>query len=121
VVTTDDRPLSPFARRARELRQLRGLSQETVANNGGFSPGYIGSIESGARGTHISRDFVLKYAKGLRATDAERNELLRLAGHLVEGEQEPTRPGFVEAVNSDPRLRSDQRDVLLRLYKTFVG
>lgn len=115
----EDRVLSPFARRVAELRSLRGYSQQTVARAGAFSPGYIGSIESGDRGRRPSRDMVLKVAKGLKATAAETDELLRLAGYVTVSV--PGRVSFASVVNADPRLRSDQRRILLDLYGSFTG
>lgn len=120
VGTPKDTSLSPFARRVKELRNLRGLSQQAVARTGEFSPGYIGGIETGDRGKQPTRDLVMKIAKGLRATREETDELLRLAGYVTAGEV-PARLSFAEVVNTDPRLRSDQRKVLLDLYATFTG
>lgn len=120
AAAAEDRVLSPFARRVAELRNLRGYSQQMVATAGGFSPGYIGSIESGDRGRRPSRDMVLKIARGLRATDQETDELLRLAGYLT-ADAVPDRLSFAEVVNTDPRLRSDQRKILIDLYATFTG
>lgn len=114
-------PLSPFGELVLQIRKRRGFSQKQVARQGGVSPGNIGLIERGERGKRPSRDTVLAIADGLRATPAERAALLHAAGfegRVPAGEQFP---GVVEAINADPRLRSDQRDSLIAVYRSYVG
>lgn len=52
-----------FGRRVRELRQLRGLSQEELAERSGMHRTYISSLERGHRNVGI--DNVLLLARAL--------------------------------------------------------
>lgn len=121
---TDERELSAFGAYMRDLRLSRGFSQAAVARVGGLSSGHVGGIETGERGARPSRDMVLRIAKGLRASDAERDRLLELAGYVVRfgqgGRAEP-RSTFGEVVTGDERLTSRQKDILLDLYSDFTG
>ncbi len=110
---------SPFGVFVRRIREERGYSQAQVSELGGLSDGHLAMIESGARGHRVSRDMVLRIIQGLRATDDQANELQRLAGHPPTTDLPPT-PSFVEAVNTDPKLRADQKRALLDLYSTMV-
>lgn len=114
----DPQPTS-LGQLALRIRKARGYSQAQVAQRGKLSPGYVAMIETGGRGQAIGRDYVLRLAKGVRATDDERDEMLRLAGYRPEGDLPPT-PSFVEAVNSDVALRADQKRILIDLYETLV-
>lgn len=121
-VAPRSRQLSPFAELVLALRKRRGFSQKQVARLGGISPGYIGLIERGERGLRPSRDKVISIADGLRASDAERTALLRAAGHEGREAGDGTQaPSVIEAIVSDPRLRSDQREVLIAAYRSYVG
>lgn len=103
-------------------RERRNLSQPGLAQRAGLTKGYIGGIESGARGKRPSRDTVLAIAQGLGLDAAERAELLRVAGRPeVEISIDDDRPSFESFVRSDPALRSDQKQVLVATYKSFVG
>lgn len=109
-------PLGVFVRR---IRESRGYTVAEVASRGQLSEGSVSGIETGARGKNPHRDTLLRLAAGLRATDDERDELLRLGGHPPATDLPPT-PTVVEAVNTDTKLRADQKRVLLELYKTMV-
>lgn len=115
----DNAPLSAFAQMVKRIRVSRGYSQAAVTARAGLSAGYIGMIENGQRGRRPSHDTVLRLAVGLRATDDEREELLRAAGY--QRSDETGAPlSYEEAVNLDPRLRADQKRVLVDLYTTMV-
>lgn len=103
----------------RRIRVARGYSQAEVTQRGGFSNGYLGMIETGQRGSNPSRETVLRVATGLRATDAERNEMLRVAGYPSDLDVPPAST-FVEAVNTDPVLRADQKRLLIELYASMI-
>jgi transcriptional regulator with XRE-family HTH domain len=114
-----EREQTPFGRLARQIREARGYTVAQVARRAGLAEGTVSGIETGARGHRSSRDTVLRLATGLRATDDERDELLRRAGWPVETDLPPA-PDFEQAVNSDRKLRADQKSVLLSLYQTYV-
>jgi transcriptional regulator with XRE-family HTH domain len=56
-------PFIQFGRKLKEIRLLKGLSQETLANNAGLDRTYIPSIEKGER--NVSITVVEKLAKAL--------------------------------------------------------
>lgn len=113
---------SPFGELVKKLRERRGMSQNALNKAAGLATGYVSQLESGSRGKRPSRDYVLKIAKGLRADRGETEDLLRAAGRLGNGDtlDVPGRPSFEEFVNSDPLLIREQRDMLLRLYRSYV-
>ena len=112
---------SPFAELVREIRRSKGVSQIEVARRGGLGRGYLGMVETGARGERPSRDSVLRVAKGLDATDDELEALLRSAGYppldraLLDGMALTVE----EAIKADPKLREDHRRLLLAMYRTL--
>lgn len=61
-----------FARRLRQIRQSRGLSQEAVADLAGLHRTYVGSVERGERNISIDNMECLAKALGV-----ELSELLR--------------------------------------------
>jgi transcriptional regulator with XRE-family HTH domain len=58
-----------FGKRVRELRQRRGMSQETLSFEAGLDRSYIGQVERGER--NISLQNVEKLALALRLKMAE--------------------------------------------------
>ena len=61
-----------FAKRLREIRQIRKLSQEQLADMAGLHRTYVGSVERSER--NISIDNIERLAKALKV---EINELLK--------------------------------------------
>lgn len=53
----------------KEIRILRGLSQRTVANEMGVTPGYVSNIEAG-RNTAVMPDKFNRLVRSLRLTDS---------------------------------------------------
>ncbi len=114
----DQEPSSSYAVLVRQIRLMKGLSQEEVARRAGLGRSHLGMLESGKRGFHPARDTVLQVAKGLDATSAEREALLEAAGFPVTVHVTPgvTRPGFVQFVQSDPELTDHDKRVLIATY-----
>ncbi|WP_396134319.1 helix-turn-helix domain-containing protein [Chamaesiphon sp. VAR_48_metabat_135_sub] len=52
-----------FASRLRQIRQVKGLSQEELADSAGLHRTYVGSVERGER--NISIDNIERLAKAL--------------------------------------------------------
>lgn len=61
-----------FAQRLRQIRQIRGLSQEELANMAGLHRTYVGSVERSER--NVSIDNMERLAKAL---EVDITELLR--------------------------------------------
>lgn len=61
-----------FAQRLRQIRQIRGLSQEALAEIAGLHRTYVGSVERSER--NVSIDNMERLAKAL---DVDITELLR--------------------------------------------
>lgn len=112
-------PPSEFGPLVRELRMKQGMTQARLHRESGLSDSYINMLESGARGQRITRDTVVALADGLRATPAERNRLLIAAGIPLDGVVDG--PSFEEFVNQLVHLRPNQKQILIDLYRTFVG
>lgn len=104
----------------RRYREARSMSQERLAEAAGVSPGYVSLVETGKRGKRPSRDVVISLAQALRVDPVI---LLRAAGRLQPGDRlsPDERPTFEDFVQTDPALRSDQKGVLISLYRSYVG
>jgi transcriptional regulator with XRE-family HTH domain len=63
-----------FAQRLRQIRQIRGLSQEELADMAGLHRTYVGSVERSER--NVSIDNMERLAKAL---EVDITELLRKA------------------------------------------
>jgi transcriptional regulator with XRE-family HTH domain len=90
-VSAVDRQPSPFGVLAKRIRESRGYAVADVTSRGHLSSGYLTMIEKGDRGKQIGRDKVIQIATGLRATDDERDELLRVAGFPPATDLPPSR------------------------------
>lgn len=116
----DPRGPSPFGTLLRQLRERSRLSQPQLAERAGLSPGYIANMEGGVRGRRPSRDVILSIA---RALDVPPLDMLVAAGRDSPADHgaPSTRPTFQQFVKTDPLLRADERDLLIRLYESYVG
>lgn len=109
-----------LGRLVKRYRKARNMSGERLSALIGKSNGYIAQLETGARGKRPDRDAVIGIAQQLGAPLVE---LLRAADLLEPGDElAPTdRPRFDDFVNTDPALRSDQKRMLIDLYRSWVG
>lgn len=111
---------SEFGQLLKAKREVSGLSQPQLARLARVSAGYIGGMESGLRGKRPARDVVLRIA---RAFGENPYELLRAAGRLQTGDDpkaKPQRPSFEQFVRGEALLRDDEKDMLIRLYRSYV-
>lgn len=111
---------SPFGALIAEKRNARGWSQPQLARLAAMSAGYVGGIESGLRGQRPSRDVVLRLA---RAFGEHPYELLEAAGRVQAGDDpagKPSRPTFEQFVRSEPLLREVEKEMLIRLFRSYV-
>lgn len=67
LVSSDARRL--FAKRLRQIRQVKGLSQEALADLAGLHRTYVGSVERSER--NVSIDNMERLAKALEVDIAE--------------------------------------------------
>lgn len=119
-MTTVDGGPTELGRAVKRYRTERNMSGERLSALIGKSNGYIAQLETGARGKRPGRDVVVSIAQHLNAPLAE---LLRAAGLLEPGDDliPEGRPSFETFVNTDPALRTDQKRVLIDLYRSWVG
>lgn len=82
-VSTNAREL--FAKRLRQIRLSKGLSQEALADLAGLHRTYVGSVERGER--NVSIDNMERLAKAL---EVDTFELLREQRHELPSRQEDT-------------------------------
>lgn len=99
----------------RMQRQLADLSLRQLADMADVSNAYLSQLE---RGLYTPSAQVLK---GLAdALELSAQELYRRAGLL--GDDDGTKPPSVEdAVRLAEELTAEQKDALLRVYRSFVG
>lgn len=96
------------------------MSQDRLAELSGLSNGYISLIETGGRGKKPSRDTVISLAQALNAPLVD---FLRASGRLRPEDEtvvDRGRPSFEAFVATDSALRTDQKKVLIDLYKSWV-
>lgn len=63
-----------FAQRLRQIRQIRGLSQEALAEKAGLHRTYVGSVERSERNVSIDNMERLATALDVDITELLRNE-----------------------------------------------
>ena len=93
-------------------RERANLSLRRLAEKAGISNPYLSQIERGIRRPSAE---ILKSLS--RALEISSNTLYRRAG-LIDDELPP--PTVLEAIDSDERLSSDQKKVLLDMYRALV-
>lgn len=96
----------------REQRERSRISLRKLADAAGISNPYLSQIERGLR--KPSAEILKGIAKSLSISA----ETLYAQAGLLEGNDAP--PSVVEAVEHDPRLDPNQKQLLLDLYRTFV-
>ncbi len=108
--------LDQLGRSIRDQRERAQLSMRELAKRANISNPYLSQIE---RGLHEPSVRVLTSIAGALELSAE--ALLKGAGLLGDsGEGEGTAT-TEQAIRSDPRLTVDQREALLRVYRSYVG
>jgi transcriptional regulator with XRE-family HTH domain len=101
----------------RTQRHLADLSLRQLSELSKVSNAYLSQVE---RGVYQPSAHVLKSIAGALRISAE--SLFERAGLLdPEGDAEPReRPAVEEAICLDPQLTDEQKDSLLRVYRSFV-
>jgi transcriptional regulator with XRE-family HTH domain len=108
------RQLGEYIRLQRQMADLslRGMAELTKVSNA-----YLSQIERGLHQPSLRVLQAIAEALGIPA-----DTLLAHAGLLPESPEAPTdgRGRTEEAIRSDPDLRPEERDALLRVYRSFV-
>lgn len=89
--------LKLFGMRVKELRTLRKLSQEQLAEKVGISPKYMSRIETGQQFPSI--DIIVKLAKALQAELKDFFEFIHVTGNTEELKR--TIYGLLKEVETD--------------------
>ena len=115
------RPKNPteFGKRLREARIARGWSQADLAARMGITAGWVGLVETGARGKEPQRDLVVRVSQVLKDP---LDPWLEVAG-LKDADRPSVAaalPPFRDFVERLPELTADQKRTLIVLYGSFV-
>jgi transcriptional regulator with XRE-family HTH domain len=111
----DDSVLRAFGEFVRAQRKLAHVSQRNLARMSGVSDSYLSQIERGNYRPSPQIVKALAQAFGLDPT-----QLYTMLGFIDDDEAES--PTTVEqAIQLDERLEPDQKETLMRVYRSFVG
>ena len=99
----------------RAQRSLAKLSLRQLADLAKVSNAYLSQIE---RGVYKPSGKVLKHLSEALHVSAE--TLYARAGLLEEDPDADIRPDVEDAIRLDPRLSTDQKETLLRVYRGFT-
>lgn len=99
----------------RAQRSLAKLSLRQLADLAKVSNAYLSQIE---RGVYKPSAKVLKHLSEALHVSAE--TLYARAGLLDENTNSDIQPTVEEAIRLDPRLNTDQKETLLRIYRGFT-
>ena len=100
----------------RVQRGLAKLSLRQLAKAAQVSNAYLSQVE---RGVYKPSAKVLKHLSEALHVSAE--TLYAKAGLLDERDPDSQAPSVEDAIRLDPRLNSEQKDTLLRVYRSFTG
>jgi transcriptional regulator with XRE-family HTH domain len=114
VVSNEQRRV--FARALARARKARGLSQSDVARAVGVTASAVSLWE--ADETSPRPEIVAKLEAVLGLEDGE---LTRLLGYLPLGVQREATMSVIAALEADPSLTDEQRDLLAALYRQLTG
>lgn len=110
-MTADPTTLGEFIRRQRELSEL---SMREFARLAGISNPYLSQIERGLRAP--SEQVLQAIANTLKVSA---DTLYEHAGTTDDESEAPS--AVMEAIRSDPKLSSRQRQALLEVYRAFTA
>ncbi len=111
---TDDQRLTEIGNFIRQQRELAQHSIRELAKRAGVSNPYLSQIERGLR--KPSAEILQQLAKAMQMS----SETLYERAGMLDPHDEP-RLGVVDAISSDARLTTEQKQTLLTVYRSFVG
>ncbi|MGA8534162.1 MAG: helix-turn-helix transcriptional regulator [Candidatus Tumulicola sp.] len=100
----------------RSQRELANLSMRQLAEIAKISNPYLSQVE---RGLYKPSADVLKQIANALHLSAE--TMYTQAGLLDNTAQQDNHHGVEHAIKLDPRLTVDQKDALIRIYRSFAG
>ena len=112
--TKDDAMLLAFGEFVRAQRKLAQVSQRNLAKMSGVSDSYLSQLE---RGNYRPSPQVVKALA--QAFGLEPRQLFMMLGFM--DDDEGSTPGVEQAIHLDDRLSSEQKESLIRVYRTFTG
>jgi len=112
----NDQQRAAFVRALKGAREQQGVSQRELARLIDVHPGTVAQWETGQSVPRVPAAVRVERALGV-----EEGQLLRLLGYLHPDVQARTVASVVEAVESDPALNPDDRQLLLSIYRQLAG
>lgn len=113
-MTDTDEQLQAFGEFVRAQRRLAQVSQRNLARMSGVSDSYLSQIE---RGNYRPSPQVVKALA--TAFGLEPKQLYTMLGFMDEGDG--AAPSVEQAIQLDARLDAEQKEALMRIYRSFVG
>jgi transcriptional regulator with XRE-family HTH domain len=104
-----------FRKVLKSAREERSLSQRDLATAMGVSPAAVAQWETGQAAPRVDTAVVLE-----NALDVPTGTLLRLLGYLHPDTQASTVGSVIEAVQNDPNLTDEDRELLATIYTQLV-
>jgi transcriptional regulator with XRE-family HTH domain len=111
----NDAVLVAFGEFVRAQRRLAQVSQRNLARMSGVSDSYLSQIERGNYRPSPQVVKALAQAFGLKP-----KQLYTMLGFMDEQEENDPPAGVEEAIRSDTRLEPEQKDALIRVYRSFL-
>jgi transcriptional regulator with XRE-family HTH domain len=113
-MTDTDEQLQAFGEFVRAQRRLAQVSQRNLARMSGVSDSYLSQIE---RGNYRPSPQVVKALA--TAFGLEPKQLYMMLGFMDEGDG--AAPSVEQAIQLDARLDAEQKEALMRIYRSFVS
>lgn len=110
----DDPMLVAFGEFVRAQRRLAQVSQRNLAKMSGVSDSYLSQLE---RGNYRPSPQVVKALA--QAFGLEPRQLFMMLGFM--DEDDTSSLSVEHAIQMDERLSADQKESLIRVYRTFTG
>jgi transcriptional regulator with XRE-family HTH domain len=111
----DDAVLAAFGEFVRAQRRLAQVSQRNLARMAGVSDSYLSQLE---RGNYRPSPQVVKAIA--QAFGLEPRQLYMMLGFMDEDDG-GSPPSVEHAIQLDERLGAEQKDTLIRVYRSFLG
>jgi transcriptional regulator with XRE-family HTH domain len=104
-----------FRKALRGAREERSMSQRDLAAAMGVSPAAVAQWETGQAAPRVDTAVALE-----EALDVPTGTLLRLLGYLHPDAQASTVGSVLEALQNDPNLTDEDRELLATVYSQLV-